>query len=82
MCHGVQRLQFIAKFALPSKMCSQHIHSFHDLQRLALQNAGGRVYMELRSGKAYLSSMPADSSHVREFVLLDVRGLHNKAGAV
>ena len=45
----------------------------------SMQNAGGRVYIEFGAGKGYLSSMLADASTARAFVLLDVRGFRNKA---
>lgn len=44
-----------------------------------LQNAEGRVYIEFGAGRGYLSSMLADASDARNFVLLDVRGFRNKA---
>ena len=47
--------------------------------RVCMQNAEARVYVEFGAGKGYLSSMLADASTARQFVLLDVRGFRNKA---
>ena len=76
VCHSVTP-------ALECKVCHvlinvQSAHPCcHDSE--SLQNAGGRVYIEFGAGKGYLSSMLADASNARDFVLLDVRGFRNKA---
>lgn len=44
-----------------------------------MQNAERRVYIEFGAGKGYLSSMLADASDARQFVLLDMRGFRMKA---
>jgi len=44
-----------------------------------VQNAEGRVYIEFGAGKGYLSSMLADASAARHFVLLDMRSFRMKA---
>ncbi len=44
-----------------------------------MQNAEGHVYIEFGAGKGYLSSMLADASAARHFVLLDMRSFRMKA---
>lgn len=44
-----------------------------------LQKAEERVFIEFGAGKGYLSSMLADASSARQFVLLDMRSFRMKA---
>ncbi|DBA70544.1 TPA: hypothetical protein ACH3X2_011942 [Trebouxia sp. C0005] len=51
----------------------------HMKQSGLLQNAERCVYIEFGAGKGYLSSMLADASAARHFVLLDMRSFRMKA---
>ncbi|KAL0025254.1 hypothetical protein WJX77_010713 [Trebouxia sp. C0004] len=51
----------------------------HMKQSGLLQNAERHAYIEFGAGKGYLSSMLADSSAARHFVLLDMRSFRMKA---
>ena len=67
---------------LVQTLLNLHIHTqsvYDHGTELCMQNAEGRVYVEFGAGKGYLSSMLADASKARDFVLLDVRGFRNKA---
>ena len=44
-----------------------------------MQHAKEQFYIEFGAGKGYLTSMLADASDARHFVLLDVRSFRNKA---
>lgn len=71
-------LQVSTNSAQSSHTYAVSICSHHGAE-LCMQNAEGRVYVEFGAGKGYLSSMLADASKARDFVLLDVRGFRNKA---
>ena len=72
MCGSKPLLHLSTNYAQSSHACAVSIE-------LCMQNAEGRVYLEYGAGKGYLSSMLADASKARDFVLLDVRGFRNKA---